>query len=184
MKKLISVIPLILICNLAVSQIQNIIYVDKSEANSTNQLYDQVMQLCDSLAYDGQFLIFISNDNQPIFIDSGEDYQTELRRLYSIDPGAPIPSVDIEAIMDYIKDKQLDNNVHVHFFSNLYVLMPKGRGQISSNVEKLFVILGSDLSDPKTFASNTIFISNTDANANPELSMLLENLYPYKIKYY
>jgi len=160
-------------------QVKNIIYIDVSDTDKIYALQDRATELITELAKEGDYIIFISNDSEPIIIDQRGDVRLTLDNLSFIRPGNPSPDFDSLRLLKYLDKKQLDNDVKLHVFSSLYLLATNRH--ISTFYQDFMVILGYDITEEKHFNNLSLYLSSVDIAQNKVNYESIDTLYPYPI---
>ena len=160
-------------------QVKNIIYIDVSNTNEIYALQDRATALITELAKEGDYIIFISNDSEPIIIDQRGDVRLTLDNLSFIRPGNPSPDFDSLKLLKYLDKKQLDNDVKLHVFSSLYLLATNR--YTSTFYQDFMVILGYDITEEKHFKNLSLYLSSVDIAQNKVDFESIDTLYPYPI---
>lgn len=173
-------LPLFILISIAsYGQVKNIIFIDASNTEGLYAIYDRVTMLIGELAQEGEYVLFISNDTEPIIIDQTGDLKEALDQLFIIRPGNPLPKDDSMSMLKYLEKKQLDSDVKLHVFSSLYVLATLR--QLSTYYQDFLVMLGYDISLEEYFNSLSLYFSSADVAQNEVDFKLIDNLYPYPI---
>jgi hypothetical protein len=160
-------------------QVKNIIYIDVSNTNEIYALQDRATELITELAKEGDYIIFISNDSEPIIIDQRGDVRLTLDNLSFIRPGNPSPDYDSFKLLKYLDKKQLDTDVKLHVFSSLYLLATNR--YTSTFYQDFMVILGYDITEEKHFKNLSLYLSSVDIAQNKVDYESIDTLYPYPI---
>lgn len=160
-------------------QVKNIIYIDVSNTDEIYALQDRATQLIAELAKEGDYVLFISNDSEPIILDQRGDANSTIDNISFLRPGNPSPDYDSLELLKYLDKKQLDNDVKLHVFSSLY-LMATNR-YISTFYQDFMVILGYDITEEKYFNYLSLYLSSVDIAQHKVDFELIDTLYPYPI---
>jgi hypothetical protein len=164
------------------AQVKNIIYIDASNTNALYALHDKATSLIKELSKEGDYVVFISNDSEPIIFDENGNLKEWLDQIFVIRPGNPLLEDDSSQLLIYLKKKDLDTDVRLHVFSTIYILQTLR--QLSTNYQKLMIILGYDISDEKYHKNLSVFLSQSDASDNPFEFQLLFQQFPHEINTY
>lgn len=87
------------------------IYLDVSEIKRLDKVADLTKEIVKENSADG-FILYVSNGNKPIVINSRSSLKTGLKRLMYINPSKPIPNDDIRKINKLFSQKRILKNIN------------------------------------------------------------------------